>query len=156
VYAEVFASDADDVAALVSTVRARAPASGDGPVAVFPWYATDAYVFYLGDRFTISPYVADQSACARLLEAAVGPRAWEATVRPPTIVVAQGPAPFDLPGAGRWAVPLRRAGYDGTRPELTRHEFPGPDPVAVATVLVAGAPAPPVVSAPAGGPGDGR
>jgi hypothetical protein len=138
VYREILRPAPDDVLTLVKNVPLLRPPGASGPdrLASLPHYYDDIFVYYLGDRYQIAPNTDLSSECSRTLATAVGETAWSRMHAPPAVAVAFGRLPFSPTGFETIYLPLRRSVPDGSRPELTRHDFPHDAGVEVATVLL--------------------
>jgi hypothetical protein len=119
VYGELLAPPPDDLIALTRELG-RVAAGERKRLVVVPGYATDVFVFLVGDRFFIRPDIRHDSACAHRLEAELGAQRWRAIYGRPDFALVFGPSPQPS-RAGFFA--YRRGRPDGARPELTRHAF---------------------------------
>ncbi|HVW19655.1 MAG TPA: hypothetical protein VHC86_00425 [Opitutaceae bacterium] len=131
---EIFHPPPDALAAAVGELRASAPPGAPAPVLfVSPAWARDTAIFYLGDRFLISPEFTPGPAERGVMDRVaglMGPPAFRRAIGAPDWVLSLGhyfTAPRGYALAASFPSPRARPD-DGARPELTRHSFPQAGP----------------------------
>lgn len=137
VYREIFAPPAEALALAFDRLRTEAPPGADPVLYPSPAWIQDMAIFYLGDRYRITPPFSSASARSLPLVAeALGMETLRRVEGPPDWIVDAGRF-FRVPdGYAPAAVfPSARARPDeGARPELTRHTFAGDSPASDVTL----------------------
>jgi hypothetical protein len=129
VYAEIFSPPPDDLAAVLRQLDQSPPPAADSVLFIYPPFLNEIFTFYDGDRWRIRPDFQPSSDFDHLLRRTLGDAAIDRLMADPDAFVLNATPPATKPpGYSVTALPLHRPTLDSSRPELTRHGFPVPDP----------------------------
>jgi len=134
VYSEILQPAEDVWEDIIATVGDKAGSGGDydKTIVVLPAWTQEVITFYLGDQYVVIPQIREEGTeCKQAVRRVIGAESCRRFERQPEwILDILSLFPKTPAGYRTVSVPFYRARPDdGTRPELTRHTFPGPNSI---------------------------